>query len=170
MIRRVHFQKAIIAGAVGALAWELAARVSVVIGARPFDIVFMLGTLIVPRAEPLIWWPIGMAIHAGTGAVWCIFYAYFFWATFRWHPSLQGLAFSILPAVLAGLFMVPQLAHMHPLVLAGEIEDPGIFAFRTGAFASVAIFLGHAIYGLVIGKIYVRPVGTRTTRGAFAHA
>jgi hypothetical protein len=164
MIRRVAFGKAILAGTTGALAWEVVARVLIVVGVPLGDLVRFLGTMIVGDTSPLIWWPIGLALHASVGAVWAIFYAYFFWSTFDWPPPLQGLVFSSIPIVLAGLVMLPQMALMHPLVLRGEIPGPGLFSFGIGWGGPAAIVLGHLIYGVVIGSLYTRPIGYRVSR------
>ena len=164
MIRRVAFGKAILAGTTGALAWEVVLRVLIVLGVPLGDLVRFLGTMIVGDTSPLIWWPIGLALHASVGAVWAIFYAYFFWSTFDWPPLLQGLVFSSIPIVLAGLVMLPQMALMHPLVLRGEIPRPGLFSFGIGWGGPAAIILGHLVYGVVIGSLYTRPVGYRVNR------
>ena len=58
-------------------------------------------------------------------AVWAIFYGYFFWSAFNWRPAVQGLVFSLIPAVLAGLVMVPQLGWMHP----GAMRRPLMYAW-----------------------------------------
>src|SRR3546814_8893136 len=55
----------------------------------------------------------GMVIHATVGAIWAIFYAYFFWSTFDWPPAFQGMAFSLLPTLLALFIAYPQLQMMH---------------------------------------------------------
>src|SRR6185369_8295501 len=104
---------------------------SIAAGAPVFDIVRLLGTLVVDPASPL-WWPIGVAMHAAIGAVWAIFYAHVFWAAFDWKPVLQGLAFSAVPALASGLVMVQRIAEMHPLVLSGQLPEPGLFAWRLG--------------------------------------
>jgi hypothetical protein len=164
VIRRVAFRKAILAGITGALAWEAVVRLLIVLGFPLGDLVRFLGTMIAGDAPWQVWWPLGLALHASVGAVWAIFYAYFFWSTFNWHPPLQGLVFASIPIVLAGLVMLPQLALMHPLVLRGEIPRPGVFSFGIGWGGPTAIILGHVIYGVVMGSLYTRPVGYRVSR------
>jgi hypothetical protein len=159
VIRRVAFRKAVFAGAVGALAWEIVARVLIVAGVPLFDLVYILGTMVAGRTSPWEWWPIGMALHATVGAIWSIFYAYFFWSTFDLSPPLQGLLFSVGPTILAGLIMVPQMGFMHELVLNGQLPAPGVFAMKLGWGGPAGILLGHLIYGLVMGSLYIRPVG-----------
>lgn len=156
MIRRVAFGKAIFAGVAGALAWEAAARLLSVAGVGIFDIVRVLGLMISGSEAPAWqWWPIGLAMHCGVGAIWAIFYAFFFWSNFDMRPAFQGTLFSLLPAVLAGLVMVPQVELMHP-DLYGAFRP---FAIGLGFWGPAMIVIGHLIYGLVMGSFYVRPVG-----------
>ena len=164
MIRRIAFGKAILAGATGALAWELAVRVLIWLGFPLFDLVYILGTMMLGDVRPWVWWPIGMALHATVGAIWAIFYAYFFWSTYDWPPLVQGLIFSLGPAVLAGLIMVPQMDFMHPLMLAGRLPAMRVFAAQLGWGGPVGIIIGHLIYGAVMGSLYVKPVGYRVGR------
>jgi hypothetical protein len=159
MIRRVAFSKAIVAGALGALAWEAVVRILIIIGIPLFDLVFTLGTMAFGEAHPWLWWPAGMATHATVGAIWAIFYAYFFWSTYNWPPMAQGLLFSLGPAALAGLVMVPQMSFMHPLILTGRLPATGVFALNLGWGGPAGIVLGHLVYGAVMGSLYVRPVG-----------
>lgn len=169
MIRRVAFDKAIGAGVAGALAWEAVARALIALGLPLADLVRFLGTMVFPHSPAWMWWPMGLVLHASVGAIWAIFYAYFFWSSFSWPPALQGLAFSLIPIVLAGLVMTPQLGWMHPLVLSGEIPRPGLFGVGLGWGGPVSSILGHAIYGLTMGALYTRPVGHRVRREALAH-
>ena len=164
MIRRVAFGKAILAGALGALAWEALVRILILFGVPLFDLVFTLGTMVLGDVRPWLWWPAGLVLHATVGAIWAIFYAYFFWSTYDWRPAFQGLLFSVGPAVLAGLIMVPQMSFMHPLILAGRLPVPGVFGVKLGWGGPAGILLGHLIYGAVMGSLYIRPVGYRVGR------
>ena len=145
-------------------------------GVPLFDLVRLLGEVTLgvgtERAAPAwqSWqsWPVGLLLHASVGAIWAIFYAYFFWATYRWKPRVQGLVFSLGPAVLAGLVMVPQLAWMRPGT-AGEpadLQGIGIFAWRLGWGGPVGILFGHLVYGAVMGALYCKPVGQSPAREA----
>jgi hypothetical protein len=164
MIRRVAFGKAIVAGAAGAFAWELVARALISLGVPFFDLVYVLGTMITGRTNTLTWWLIGMSLHAGVGAIWAIFYSYFFWSEFDWSPTVQGLVFSLGPAVLAGLIMVPQMGFMHELILHGQLPYPGVFGHRFGWGGPLGIIVGHLVYGITMGSLYRRPVGFRVRR------
>jgi beta-glucosidase/6-phospho-beta-glucosidase/beta-galactosidase len=162
MLRRVAFRKAVLAGACGALAWEAVLRPLIALDVPLFDLVRLLGTTFFGRnAAAWQWWPLGMLLHACVGAIWAIFYAYFFWSTYGWKPRTQGVVFSLLPAVLAGLVMVPQMGWMHPSVLDGTLLHPGLFGWRLGWGGPVGVVIGHLVYGFILGSLYTRPVGYR---------
>jgi beta-glucosidase/6-phospho-beta-glucosidase/beta-galactosidase len=163
LLRVVAFRKAILAGAAGALAWEVVLRSLALLGIPLFDIVRNLGTLPFPKGGWIEWWPAGMAAHAIVGAIWAIFYAYFFWAQFRWPPALQGLAFVALPATLAALLVVPQFELMHlPQRMVQLNFDALLIGLEPRTLAG--ILLGHALFGLTVGAIYTHPVGFPATK------
>jgi hypothetical protein len=169
VIRRVAFRKAITAGVIGALAWEAVVRALILLGMPLGDLVRFLGTMVAPHSPAWVWWPVGLILHLSVGAVWAIFYAYFFWSSFPWPPAIQGLAFSLIPITLAGLVMLPQLGWMHPLVLRGEIPRVGRFGSGLGWGGPVSNILGHMVYGLAMGALYTHPVGRPVRRRALVH-
>jgi hypothetical protein len=157
MIRRIAFGKAIVAGAAGALAWEAVARTFILTGIPLFDLVRVLGLLAGIRESHFwLWWPVGMAMHALVGSIWAVFYAYFFWSILNVHHTFQGVAFSLLPAALAGLIMVPQ---MDLMLERGAASQFRLFALALGWLGPFTIIAGHLIYGAVLGGLYHRPVG-----------
>jgi hypothetical protein len=170
VIRRVSFRKAVLGGVTGALAWEAVLRSLILAGLPLLDLVHLLGTMLVGDRRAWLWWPAGLALHLGVGAIWAIFYAYFFWSTFEWKPALQGIAFACIPILLAGLVMLPQLGWMNPLVLRGELGRPGLFGIRYGWGGPAGIVLGHLVYGCTMGLLYTRPVGYRVGRRVRIHA
>ena len=163
MLRVVYLQKAILAGAAGALAWEAVIRVLAIAGVPVFDLVRELGTLPFPHGNAAEWWPAGMAAHAAVGGGWGLFYAYFFWGRFRWPPALQGLAFAALPALLATLIVVPQLHLMH---MHADVVRLDWHSYTEGMKGTKldALLLGHALFGLTVGAIYTHPVGYPVNR------
>ena len=166
MIRRVAFKKAGLAGAAGAIVWDLAARAALLLGLPLFDLVSVLGTLAVgPGNTAFVWWTAGLVLHLIVGAIWAVFYAYFFWSTFNIPPLFQGVLFSLFPAILAGLIMIPQM----DLMLEGGAPNLGFFAVGIGWGGPVGVFVGHIIYGIVVGSIYTHPVGYRVGKRVLSH-
>lgn len=163
MIRVVALRKAALAGAAGALAWEVAVRGLILAGVPLFDIVRGLGTLVFADGPPLAWWAAGLAAHMFVGVCWALVYAYFIWARFDWPPPLQGLAFSFIPAALALLIVGPQLELMHSGASIVELS-PALLLPELSLGHIGGLLLGHAIFGLTVGALYTRPVGYRSDR------
>jgi beta-glucosidase/6-phospho-beta-glucosidase/beta-galactosidase len=162
MIRSVAYTKAVLAGMAGAVAWEVVARLLIWAGLPVFDIVGTLGTLALPHASPWVSWTIGMLLHLLVGAIWAVFYAYFFWSVLPLRPVFQGLAFAFVPMPLAIFIMHPQFDLMHPLVQSGQLPSSGPFGLSSGAHEPLSIAAGHLIWGAVLGSLYTRPVGYAT--------
>jgi hypothetical protein len=163
LLRVVALRKAILAGAAGALAWEALLRTLLIAGVPTYDVVRELGTLVFPSGPMLEWWPAGFAAHALVGIAWAMFYAYFFWARFRWPPAMQGLAFAALPAALAALVIHPQLQLMH---LHQDVARIGLHSVFAGwdRLKVGGLLLGHALFGLTVGTLYTHPVGYPANR------
>ena len=164
MIRSVAYTKAVLAGMAGAIAWEIVARLLIWAGVPFFDLVMTLGTLVLPHAPAWEAWLAGMTVHLLVGAIWAVFYAYFFWSVLPLRPSLQGLVFAFVPMPLAIFIMHPQFDLMHPLVQSGEISSSGLFGLGGGAHEPLSIAVGHLIWGTVLGLLYTRPVGLPANR------
>lgn len=158
MIRIVPLRKAALAGVAGAAAWEIALRTLALAGLPSFDIVRQLGTLAFSESRPLAWWTAGMTAHATVGALWAIFYAYFFWSRLDRSPTVQGLVFSLLPAALALLIAYPQLVLMHQNQGAAMLDPVGILR-AMGWPQAAGLVAGHLIFGATMGTLYTKPVG-----------
>ena len=163
MIRVVALRKAALAGAAGALVWEVVLRALILAGVPLLDIVHVLGTLAYPHGQWPQWWAAGLTAHILVGIAWAVFYAYFFWARLDLRPALQGLAFAALPAVLAFLLAAPQLRLMH---METDVVQLGWGTFRDSWTAPgiAGMLIGHAIFGLVVGTLYTHPVGYPVSR------
>ncbi|MFL5194009.1 MAG: hypothetical protein ACJ8CG_13405, partial [Microvirga sp.] len=164
MIRSVAYSKAVLAGMAGAIAWEIVARLLIWAGVPFFDLVMTLGTLVLPDAPAWEAWLAGMAIHLLVGAIWAVFYAYFFWSVLPLRPALQGLVFALVPMPLAIFIMHPQFDLMHPLVQSGPFSSSGLFGLSGGVHEPLSIAVGHLIWGTMLGLLYTRPVGFPSNR------
>ena len=163
MIRVVSLRKATLAGVAGAAAWDIAARGAQLAGIETFDIVHQLGTLMFPGGPTLAWWAAGMLTHALVGAIWAVFYAYFFWSSFDLPPVAQGLAFALVPTLLALLIAYPQLQLMHVDARTAPF-DPVAMVAAAGWHEVAGLLAGHLIYGAVLGALYTHPVGRPAAR------
>ena len=162
MIRIVDWSKAVVAGVAGAVAMEIAAYALRLAGAPAVDMIAELGAIAGPPGE-FAGFAAGLVAHAGVGIAWALFYAYFFWGRLRWPPPLQGLAFAILPASLAVLFVYPQLQLMQLRTDVVRLSW-GDFFSQVSPLEIFSIVFAHAVFGLTIGTLYTRPVGYRVGR------
>ena len=105
-----------------------------------------------------------MPLHLLVGAIWAVFYAYFFWSVLPLRPALQGLVFAFVPMPLAIFIMHPQLDLMHPLVQSRPVPSSGLFGLSGGVHEPLSIAVGHLIWGTVLGLLYTRPVGFPANR------
>jgi hypothetical protein len=163
MTRRISYGKAIGAGAIGSLIWGLLIHLMAICGFPVFDFLRALGSFVLPQGPEWAWFLIGMLLHMGVGSIWAIFYAFFFWSDFPWPPIAQGVIFAMLPALIAGVIMVPQLDAMNPVLQHEHLHylgrNVGIFARHLGLWGPGGLLLGHVVYGLILGALYTHPVG-----------
>jgi beta-glucosidase/6-phospho-beta-glucosidase/beta-galactosidase len=164
MIRHIAYGKAILAGVSGAVAWEIVARILIGLGVPFFSIVDTLGAVVLPNGSALASWSVGMLLHLLVGAIWAIFYAYFFWSVLPLRPALQGMVFAFVPMPLAICIMRPQLELMHPLTQAGDLPASGLFGLSGGLYLPLTVAAGHLIWGTVLGALYTHPVGYAAKR------
>jgi beta-glucosidase/6-phospho-beta-glucosidase/beta-galactosidase len=163
LIRVVSLRKAALAGVGGALAWTAVLGSLELLGLPLFDIVKEVGTLAFAPDEPLRWGAVGLVAHGLVGICWALVYAYLFWSRVNWHPALQGLAFSAIPALLALFIVNPQLQLMHLHQEVVQVTWEALLpSLSLDQFAG--LLLGHAIFGLTVGAIYTNPVGYRADR------
>jgi beta-glucosidase/6-phospho-beta-glucosidase/beta-galactosidase len=163
LIRVVSLRKAAVAGVCGALAWTAVLGTIELAGLPLFNIVKELGTLAFGPDEMLGWGAVGLVAHGLVGICWALVYAYFFWSRVNWPPALQGLAFSLIPAILALFIVNPQLHLMHldedVARLTWDAVLPSISLTQLGG-----LLLGHSIFGLTVGALYTHPVGYLANR------
>jgi beta-glucosidase/6-phospho-beta-glucosidase/beta-galactosidase len=158
VIRIVSIRRAVLAGAAAALAWEVALRLLLLAGLPLVDIVRMLGRLVAPDGPAWAWWISGMVLHTLVGVIWAVFYAYLFWSVLAWRPVWQGLAFTIVPTVLATVVVYPQLHVMHAAERVLHI-GPWRLMTQISWGERGGLLLGHLLFGAVLGALYKPPAG-----------
>ena len=157
MVRVVAFRKAVLAGISGAIAMEATLHALTLAGLPSVDMVAELGSVVFMNSRVLVWVAAILA-HLAIGVCWAVFYGYFFWARLSWPPPLQGLAFAALPAFLAILIVYPQLELMRH---GTDVVTLDVAHFLAPLSMEIVggLIAGHAVFGLVVGAIYRRPVG-----------
>jgi beta-glucosidase/6-phospho-beta-glucosidase/beta-galactosidase len=163
VIRIVLVRRAVLAGLAGAIAWEVVLRILTLAGLPLVDIVRALGLVVAPHGPVWAWWTAGMVLHMLVGAIWAMFYAYFFWSVLAWRPVWQGVVFALAPTALAILVVYPQFQLMHAATHFVE-TDPWRLLVQVSWRERGGLVLGHLVFGAVLGAIYTHPVGYASAR------
>ena len=154
MIRVVSLRKAALAGVAGALVWTVVLDALAFAGLPLFDIVKMLGTLAFGPGEVAGWLAVGLVAHCLVGVCWALVYAYFFWDRFAWPPPLQGLAFAIVPALLASLLGFANVG--------AKDEAAGYFRGFPSYWNIAAFYAGLAFTALILAPARVSDLRLET--------
>jgi intracellular septation protein A len=82
-------------------------------------------------------------------------FAYLYQRFIKRKNITTGILFAVLFAmtVVAGLVVMPITGVTHPLVQSGVIPNPGWFGLGFGPKAGLFTFLGHVVYGAVLGAL-----------------
>jgi hypothetical protein len=99
---------------------------------------------------------LGIGVHLMAGGV---VLPLLYGALFEWMGRadvLLGACLGLAHAVIAGILLPVVVAYGH---CAGPGRDPGLFGWRLSAVTPVAFVLAHALYGALLGYVYVVPRG-----------
>ena len=154
--------RAMAGGLLGTLAFGLFAReLAPRLGLEKLDYPYLLGTLIaeVPGfTESRVWILVGWLIFALGGVGWALVYAFYVYERIPVPGWFQGLMYGG-----AGLFLIssllffPALGWIRPLVRVKRLSAPGLFGLGLdGKLIALTNFLGHCLYGFILGIIYRR--------------
>jgi len=153
---------ALLAGAVGAMAMLPVLYGGRAMGMTTMDLLRTLGSMMRPKGSDAEVYGIGLMMHAMMGAGFGLLHAGLLHA---FDPSSTGTAtgLGILIGAVHGMIvtvMMPMMLTMgHPLVKDGTIDPPGPAMTGFGKMTPMGMVMGHVVYGLVLGAIYVGAVG-----------
>ena len=148
---------AIVAGLVGGLAFLIVVTMGYAVGMTRMNFLYILGSMLTPKAPRSTVYAIGLGIHAMASAGFGLVHAGILHAigvtsvaqAAGWDLLIGGVHGLL---VLIALPMVLEL--MHPLVHQGEIERPGIALTGFGAMTPIGSLAAHVAFGVVTGALY----------------
>lgn len=159
---RVHIWRAIAGGLLGTLVFGLfAGELAPRLGLEKLNYPYLLGTLIAGGfgfTENTFWILVGWLLFALGGAGWALIYAFYIYHRLPVPGWFQGLLYGGAGVFLISSFLFfPMLSWIHPLVRAQQIPAPGIFGLGLDGKSIVLVnFLGHCLFGFILGIIYRR--------------
>lgn len=149
---------AVVAGLAGAVAMLVVIYAGRAMGMTKMNLLETLGTMVVPKAATNVVYAVGTMMHLMMGAVFGVIHAGLLHAV---DPTTDGAAlgfgalFGGVHGVLVVAMMPAMLSMMHPLVRGGEIAKPGVAMTGMGKMTPMGMLVGHIVFGLVAGSIYV---------------
>ncbi len=130
------------------------------LGLSRMSIPFLLGTIVTPdrkRANLL-----GFALHLANGWLFALLYALAFeaWGSATWW---LGATLGLVHGFATLAILMPLLPSLHPRMAAEDhgpaptpqLEPPGFLALHYGRGTPLATLLAHAVYGGILGGLYV---------------
>ena len=140
----MSLKRAVLAGLVGTAVMTALMLAGPILGLPKLAIGQLLSTLLSVSVAYLPIGPAaGWAIHVAVGVAWAILYAAFVVQRLPGRPAARGAVYGFF------IFLIAQVVFM-PLVGAGLFS-------RGDASMIVGSFLGHLVYGTLVGAIYGLP-------------
>jgi uncharacterized membrane protein YagU involved in acid resistance len=144
-------KKLFLAGFVATSAMTALMYLAPMMGMPKMDIATMLGTMFV--ASPAAALSLGMLIHLMMGSV---VFPVIYHSTLQPETrtgTVRGLEFGLALWAVANLMVMPMMGAIHPMVKSGMMTAPGFLMLHLGAMAPVGSFIGHLLYGALLGRL-----------------
>lgn len=124
------------------------------LGLVKVDFPYLLGRLWYPEGKLTLVGGWGLFLLGGV--FWAFIYASYLHDRLPGPGWLQGCIYGVGLFLLTSLLVFP-LMSLHPLVREQKLLAPGFFGLGlSGWKAALSNFLGHCLYGLLLGRIYRR--------------
>ena len=125
------------------------------LGLTRIDYPLLLGQVEYPEGKISL--ALGWVLFLLGGTLCALFYASHLHDHLPGPGWLQGLVFGGLGVFLVSSLVIFPLLGLHPLAKEGKLLAPGFFAGRlSGWMAVLTSFLGHCLYGVLLGWMYRR--------------
>lgn len=144
---------AVVAGVAGTVVMSMLLAMAPMMGMPKMDIVGMLATMFTKTANMSLGW----VLHLMMGIVFAIVYAALWSAGIGTAGAVGGAVFGAVQWLVVGVIMGMGVPMMHAGVKAGTTNAPGYWmtANGNGMMAFVGGLIGHAVFGLVVGLVYI---------------
>lgn len=144
-------KSAIKVGVIATIVMELFLRITDAIFHHNVNFAWLNGTSLGLDPQSAVTLIPGYVIYFFGGIVFAYLYQRFVSNKTIWTGILYAVLFVMV--VVAGLIVLPLTGLTHPLVKAGVIPNPSWFGLGFGPVAGLFTFLGHAVYGAVLGGL-----------------
>jgi hypothetical protein len=152
---------AVLAGIVGSLAFLMVVYMGLGTGMTRMNFLYILGSMIVPRAPRRTQYTVGLMAHLMLGAGFGVVHAGLLHAigiTSVGQAAAWDLVIGAVHGAIILVAMPMMLVMAHPLVRGGAIERPGVALTGFGGMTPMGSLMAHAAFGLVTGTIYAAAI------------
>jgi uncharacterized membrane protein YagU involved in acid resistance len=155
----MNWQSWLLASFVATLSLSTMLSLSQGLGLTRMNLPYILGTFFTAGREKAKLY--GFGVHILNGFAFSIFYVLLFqdlrmanW----WFGALLGLGQALL-VLTVGMSLMPGLhprmaSEQHGPSANRQLEPPGFMAMNYGYRTPFSIFLGHAVFGAILGSVY----------------
>ena len=158
-----HYQagSAILAGLSGGLAFLVVVYMGLGVGMTRMNFLYMLGSMMPPRASRSAVYVVGFAVHMMLSAAFGLVHAGILTAigaTSVGQAAGWDVVIGAVHGVVVLMAMPLMLTMAHPLVRTGRLDAPGVAMVGYGPMTPVGSLAAHIAFGLVTGTIYAAAV------------
>ena len=167
MFQEARYAQAVIGGIVATLVMGIFAYfVAPLLGLPKLDILGFHGTLFLPAGAAAQW--LGMGIVLVGAVIAALIHEAWFRNILPGSEWLRAVIWGLILWIFTGVVYLPLVGAVHPMVMAGQMPNPGFFGAGLRDLAPVAILANHLVWGLILGLCYEAlserplPMGLRT--------
>ena len=119
----------------------------------PMNILYMLGTMMIPRNKMMAY-VAGTMMHAMMGIALALAHAGVIKGLDLTSALIAwGVLFGFVHYLMVGMGM-GMIGTMHPLMRAGQMTAPGLFVSNLPKMTVMGFLVIHLVYGLVVAALY----------------
>ena len=119
----------------------------------PMNILYMLGTMMIPRNKMMAY-VAGTMMHAMMGIAFALAHTGVIKGLDLTSALVAwGVLFGFVHYLMVGMGM-GMIGIMHPLMRAGQMQAPGLFVSNLPRMTVMGFLMIHLVYGLVVAALY----------------
>jgi hypothetical protein len=152
----IDWSLALWAGVVGGVAMTVMMTLARMMGMVDVNMAMYQGCMITKKDHGAGTWIAGFLMHLMISALIALAYAWAFEAIWGEAGWLYGMINAVVHWLIGGM-VLPMFDSMNPCVGDGRMKGFGAYGKAHGAMMVVGFFMGHLLYGAIVGWIYRVP-------------
>lgn len=159
----ISWPSAVGSGVASALMMMAFMDIFYILGVTPFSFESYLGSLLFNSSSGTHIWTLGLIANCVLGALFGVFYAYFFEDVYRESGARVGGFLGFYHAILAAIAIFPFFSAIREFMGIQLYSDFGFFGVGLGPQTPLLLLFAHLVFGTTIGTFY-GPTGRARVR------